>query len=170
MAKDGSYQWWRDNYASHPEYQRVCGILKGYGVDCAATEVDHFPPNAAYTGTAYDNLLPYAARPSLPLPKYLHRFHTGGGGMGGHVSTTGSTFVAQGWTPQLRTQMASGNFHGAMKQDIIDKKNVALCATQGKDRNLFNGLMLPAVQLVRELGMIGDAEYFDLLNDLGAFG
>ena len=90
--------------------------------------------------------------------------------MGGHASTTGSTFVSKGWTPQLKAQMAEGNFHGAMKQDIIDKKNVALSATNGQNRNLFNNLMVPAVQLVHSLGMISEIEYYDLLNDLGFFG
>jgi hypothetical protein len=90
--------------------------------------------------------------------------------MGGHASTTGSTFVAKGWTPQLQSPMVAGNFHGAMKQDIIDKRNVALHATNGLDRNLFNNLMVPAVQLVHTLGMVGDGEFYDLLNDLGYFG
>ena len=40
----------------------------------------------------------------------------------------------------------------------------------GKDRNLFNKLMVPAVHLVYSNGMINEAEYYDLLNDLGAFG
>jgi hypothetical protein len=170
MAIEGSYQWWRENYTTNTEFQRVCGVLKGHGVDCTEVEIDHFPPNAAYTGSSFDKQLPYAARPSLPLPKFLHRFHSGGGGMGGHASTTGSTFVAKRWTPELKTQMVAGNFHGAMKQDIIDKKNVALSATYGADRKLFNALMLPAVQLVHKLDMISEAEFYDLLNDLGVFG
>ena len=169
MAIEGSYQWWRENYSTNNEFQRVCGVLASHGVDCSAVEVDHFPPNAAYSGSAFDRRLPYAARPSFPLPKYLHRFHTGGGGMGGHASTTGSTFVAKGWTPQLKAKMTAGNFYGAMKQDIIDKKNVALHATNSADRNLFNHLMVPAVQLVHSLGMISEAEFYDLLNDLGFF-
>jgi hypothetical protein len=170
MAIEGSYQWWRDNYLTHAEFQRVRGVLSGYGIDCSVVEIDHFPPNAAYSGSAFDKRLPYNARPSLPLPKYLHRYHAGGGGMGGHASTTGSTFVAKRWTPELRAKMAAGNFHGAMKQDIIDKKNLALYATDGQDRKLFNILMLPAVQLVHGFGMITEMEYYDLLNDLGYFG
>jgi hypothetical protein len=166
----GSYQWWRDNYTTDAEFQRVCGVLKGYGVDCSAVEVDHFPPNASYAGSTYDKQLPYAARPAFPVPKYLHRFHSGDGGMGGHVSSTGSTFVAKTWTPQLGAKMSSGNFYSAMKQDIVDKQNVALGATNGQDRKLFNKLLAPAVELVQKLGMISDAEYYDLLNDLGVFG
>jgi hypothetical protein len=169
MAIEGSYQWWRENYRTNIEFERVCVALEQFGVDVSETEIDHFPPNAAYTGSGYDKKLPYAARPSFPLPKYLHRFHTGGGGMGGHASTTGSTFVAKGWTPQLQSQMSAGNFYGAMKQDIIDKKNVALSATLGRDRNLFNKLMVPAIHLVYNNGMINEAEYYDLLNDLGYF-
>jgi hypothetical protein len=30
--------------------------------------------------------------------------------------------------------------------------------------------MVPAVQLVHSLGMISEAEFYDLLNDLGFFG
>lgn len=170
MAIEGSYQWWRENYTSDAEFQRVCGILERYGVDCSAVEIDHFPPNASYTGTRYDGMLTYAARPAFPLPKYLHRFRTGGGGMGGHASTTGKTFVSKGWTPQLSAKMAADDFHGAMKQDIIDKKNVALGATMGRDRNLFNRLMQPAVELAYRQGLFGETEYYDLLNDLGAWG
>jgi hypothetical protein len=169
MSIEGSYKWWRENYASNAEFQRVCRVLEGYSVDCSAVEIDHFPPNAAYAGSPYDRKLTYAARPSLPLPKYLHRFRTGGGGMGGHASTTGSTFVAKVWTPQLQSQMTSSNFHGAMKQDIIDKKNLALSATYGKDRNLFNNLMIPAVSLVVRVGILSEGECYDLLNDLGAY-
>lgn len=170
MAIEGSYLWWRENYTRDPEFQRVCGVLANYGVDCSAVEVDHFPPNASYTGTAFDRMLAYGARPAFPLPKYLHRFHTGGGGMGGHASTTGSTFVAKVWTPQLKAKMASGDFHGAMKQDIIDKKNVALGATMGKDRALFNRLMKPAVDLAYRQGLFAETAYYDLLNDLGEWG
>jgi hypothetical protein len=167
MALEGSYQWWRENYSSNDEFQRVCGVLAQYGIDCSAVEVDHFPPNAAYTGTPYAQRLAIPARPSLPLPKYLHRYFAGGGGMGGHASTTGSTFVSKVWTPQLRARMTGGDFHGAMKQDIIDKKNLALHATDGQDRKLFDKLMLPAVHMVHSLGMIDEAQYYDLLNDLG---
>lgn len=170
MAIEGSYLWWRENYKTNAEFQRVSQILQGFGVDCSAVEIDHFPPNAAYTGSPFDKRLPYAARPSFPLAKYLHRYHTGGGGMGGHASTTGSTFVSKGWTPELKAQMVAGNFYGAMKQDIIDKRNVALVATNSTDRNLFNKLMVPAVQLVFKLDMVTETEYYDLLNDLGHFG
>ena len=169
MANEGTYQWWMQNYRSNGDFQRVCNVLQGYGVDCSQVEIDHFPPNAAYTGTQYDRMLPYASRPSVPLPKYLHRFHGGGGGMGGHASTTGSTFVAKVWTPELKAKMTAGDFHGAMKQDIIDKRNVALFATQGRDRNLFNVLMIPAVKFVYERGMIDETQYYDLLQDLGAW-
>jgi hypothetical protein len=169
MPVKGSYQWWRENYASDAEFQRVCGVLKLFGVDCSQVEVDHFPPNASYTGTTYDRILAYGARPAFPLPKYLHRFHRGEGGMGGHITTTGSTDVAKSWTPQLRAQMAAGDFHGAMKQDIVDKQNVALATTAGQDRNLFNGLLRPGVDLAYSQGLINEAQYYDLLNDLGGF-
>lgn len=170
MAIEGSYQWWRSNYRSDAEFLRVRRVLEGFGIDCSEVEIDHIPPNASYTGTRYARMLTYAARPAFPLPKYLHRFHSGGGGMGGHASTTGSTFVAKVWTPQLKAKMAAGDFHGAMKQDIIDKQNVALGATMGKNRTLFNKLMQPAATLAFKQGILGETHYYDLLNDLGAWG
>jgi hypothetical protein len=89
--------------------------------------------------------------------------------MGGHVTSTGSTFVAKTWTPQLGAKTSSGNFYAAMKQDIVDKQNVALSATSAKDPKPFNKLLVPAVGLVHSLRMVSDAEYYDLLNDLGAW-
>ena len=72
------------------------------------------------------------------------------------------------WSGQLRGQMLAGDFYGAMKQDIIDKQNVALFATEGKNRSLFNNLLKVGVQLARELGMIAEEQYWDLmLNHLG---
>jgi hypothetical protein len=170
MSWPGSYQWWRENYATDPGFQAVCTVLTSNGVDCSQVEVDHFPPNASYTGSAYDTMLPYGARPAFPLPKYVHRFHSGGGGMGGHASTTGSTFVSAVWTGEVRNMMQAGNFYGAMKYDIIDKKNLALFYTNGQNRNLFNGVLRPAVDLARSVALIDDAQYYDLLNDLGAWG
>jgi len=169
MANPGSYQWWRDNYSGDPGFQAVCTALTANGVDCTEVEVDHFPPNASYAGSPYDGL-PYGARPAFPLPKYVHRFHSGGGGMGGHASTTGSTFVSAQWTAEVRQQMQAGNFYGAMKYEIIDKKNLALFYTNGTDRNFFNGILRPAVDLARSLALIDDTQYYDLLNDLGAWG
>ena len=169
MANEGSYQWWRDNYSSNPGFQAVCSVLTDAGVNCSAVEIDHFPPNAAYTGSPF-NRLPFNARPAFPLPKYIHRFHAGGGGMGGHASTTGSTFVSARWTGEIRNMMQAGNFHGAMKYDIIDKKNLALFYTNGTNRNLFNGILKPAVDLARELTLVNETQYYDLLNDLGVWG
>jgi len=168
VANAGSYQWWRDNYRSDPGFQSVCAVLEANGVDCSAVEIDHFPPNASYSGPY--NALPYAARPAFPLPKFVHRFHSGGGGMGGHASTTGSTFVSARWTGEIRARMQAGDFYGAMKYDIIDKKNLALFYTNGTNRNLFNGILRPAVELAHELGFVDETQYYDLLNDLGAWG
>ena len=63
--------------------------------------------------------------------------------------------------------MQAGDFHGAMKQDLIDKRNLALHATDGQNRKLFDNLMLPAVHMVHNLAMITEDQYYDLLNDLG---
>ena len=169
MANPGSYTWWRDNYLTDPGFQAVCTILAANGVDCTQVEVDHFPPNASYTGSAFDGMLPYGARPAFPLPKYIHRFHSGGGGMGGHASTTGSTSVSAFWTGEVRARMQAGDYWGAMKYDIIDKKNLALFYTNGRDRNLFDGILRPAVELARALGLVSDTQYYDLLMDLGGF-
>ena len=166
MPNKGSYQWWRDNYRTDAEWARVSGVLTAHGVDCKSVEIDHFPPNASYTGSRFDRMLAYGARPAAPLPKYVHRYHSGGGGMGGHASTTGKTFVSTRWTGELRAQMAAGNFYGAMKQDIVDKKNLALYWAQ--DRELLNGLLVPAVQLAHEEALISETELYDLLLDLNA--
>lgn len=166
MPMKGSYDWWRQNWASDAEYAKVAQVLTKRGVDCTQVEVDHFPPNAAYTGTMYASQLSYGARPAFPLPKYLHRYHKGGGGMGYHASSTGRTFVQSGWTSQLKGQMSSGSYYGAMRQDIVDKQNVALAACG--DRHLFDGLMKPAVELAMIKGLISKAEAYEIvINQLG---
>lgn len=176
MHKEGSYNWWRANYSTDERYFSICQILKSRGINCRDTEIDHFPPNKSYEGTAYATKLLYGARPAFPLPKFLHRFHRGEGGMGGHVSTTGTTFVAKGWegvkgwTPQLSDQMAKNNFYGAMKQDIIDKQNVAL--SRAGNRNLFNPVLQPAVKLAFDEKLINYEQYLDIcwnyFNGLGS--
>lgn len=163
MPREGCYQWWRDHFSGHPEYQRICAILQKLGFDTSQTEVDHFPPNIAYRGTSFETQLAEGARPAFPIPKYLHRYHRGEADMGGHASTTGSGGVARQWSGQIRTHMQGGNFYAAMKQDIIDKQNIALFATQGLDRNLFNGLLRQGVRLAFDLGMITEQEYWDLM-------
>lgn len=170
MASQGSYTWWRENFKTNADFISTCNELGKYGVDCSNVEVDHFPPNAAYSGTQFENSLSYDDRPAFPLPKYLHRFKKGGGGMGGHASTTGLTYVSKIWTPQLKSHMNAGDFFGAMKQDIIDKKNVALFATDGRNRHLFDKLMVPGVKLVYELDMISETQYYDILNQLSYWG
>ena len=168
MAAEGSYDWWRANYATDARYIAICQVLQIKGVDCSETEVDHFPPNKSYEGTGFTHVT-YGQRPAFPLPKYLHRFHKGDGGMGGHVSTTGTTSVAKGWTPQLGAKMSLGNFYGAMKQDLIDKKNVAFCASG--DRNLFNAILQPSVFLAHNGGLITAEEYLDICwNDFQGLG
>jgi hypothetical protein len=167
MAEPGSYNWWRANYKTDDDFRKVAKVLTVAGVDCTEVDVDHFPPNSAYTGTQYENMLNYGARPAFPLPKVLHRFAKGDGGMGGHVSTTGNTAVSQGWTPMLREAMSAGNFYEAMKKDVIDKQNVALSAGATKNfaphnRRLFNLLMMPAVDLALRKGMITQSQYYDL--------
>jgi hypothetical protein len=89
--------------------------------------------------------------------------------MGGHASTTGSTSVSAMWTGEVRTRMQAGDYYGAMKYDIIDKKNLALFYTNGRDRNWFNGILRPAVELARELTLVDETQYYDLLMDLGGF-
>ena len=41
MAIEGSYQWWRDNYLTHAEFQRVRGVLSGYGIDLPPVKLVH---------------------------------------------------------------------------------------------------------------------------------
>ena len=161
MPHRGSYDWWRANYATDPDYLAVSAVLAPMGVDCTQVEVDHFPPNAAYTGTSYEHRASYGARPAFPLPKFLHRWQgRGQGGMGGHASTTGSTFVQRGWTTDLRTSMSANNYYAAMNQDIIDKQNVALHVCG--NRHLFDTLMRPAVELAVQYGFITQTEAYDI--------
>lgn len=165
MAKKGSYTWWRANYSTDADYLAVAAVLAPLGYNCDQVEVDHFPPNASYSG-AFAEQLTYGNRPAFPLPKYLHRYRKGDGGMGGHASSTGSTAVQKGWTSQLSAHMASGSFYGAMRDDIIDKQNVAEVAC--RDRNLFNKLLKPAVTLAFEDGLLsGDEYYHIMMNYLG---
>ncbi len=159
MPNEGSYDWWRANYATDARYLKVASVLTG--VDCSQVEVDHFPPNASYTGTLYDSRVSYGGRPAFPLPKYLHRYKKGDGGMGGHASTTGSTFVQVGWTGELTMLMAAGKYFEAMRQDIFDKQNVAYYASG--NRHLFDELMAPAVKLAVHLGLITETEGYSLL-------
>lgn len=157
----GSYDWWRANYATDPDYLAVSNVLTPLGVDCTHVEVDHFPPNAAYTGTTYERKLSYGARPAFPLPKYLHRFHRGGGGMGYHASTTGRTFVQAGWTGELKGHMSGGGFYDAMRQDIVDKQNVAFAACG--NRHLFDKLMRPGVELAVVRGLLSQSEAYAII-------
>lgn len=163
MAMKGSYAWWRANYATDPSYAAVAAVLTPLGIDCKEVEVDHFPPNAAYSGTKYDQSLKETKRPAFPLPKYLHRYHRGDGGMGYHASTTGRTFVQSGWTGELKGHMSVGNFYAAMRQDIIDKQNVAYCVCE--DRHLFDVLMRPAVDLALFHGLISSLEAHQIYVD-----
>lgn len=168
MAEEGSYTWWRENYQTDLRYQGVCNVLTQIGVDCSQTEVDHFPPNISYSGSSY-TWLSYGNRPAFPLPKYLHRFHRGDGGMGGHISTTGSTSVAKYWSGELRGYMRDDDYYGAMRQDIIDKQNVALSATG--NRHFFDPILFPAICLARKLGLISHGELYEILvNQMNSYG
>jgi hypothetical protein len=131
-------------------------------------QVDHFPPNASYKGTQYANV-PYSHRPAFPIRnREGHRPAEGEEyGYGGHVSTTNSTFVQKGYTPDLNKMMKTGDFFGAMKQELIDKSNVALY--QYGDRSVFNELLKPAIKLSYEYGWITQYGYFYLLSMLERF-
>jgi len=131
-------------------------------------QVDHFPPNAAYTGTKFANIS-YGDRPAFPIRnRDGHRPAQGEPyGFGGHVSTTNSTFVQKGFTPELNQHMKKGDFFSAMKKDMIDKSNVAL--HQHKRRDAFNDLLQPGVEWAYKQGMIDEMEYFTLLSQLKEF-
>lgn len=131
-------------------------------------QVDHFPPNAAYEGTQYANV-PYTRRPAFPIRnREGHRPAAGEEyGFGGHVSTTNSTFVQRGYTPDLNTMMRAGNFFGAMKKELTDKSNVALY--NHGDRSAFNELLKPGISLSFQNGWITENEYLYLLSMLEHF-
>lgn len=131
-------------------------------------QVDHFPPNASYKGTPFENI-PYAHRPAFPIRnREGHRPAQGEEyGFGGHVSTTNSTFVQKGYTPDLNSMMKKGDFFGALKKELSDKANVALY--QYGNRAAFNELLKPGLQLSYERQLITEKEYFHLLSMLEEF-
>lgn len=131
-------------------------------------QVDHFPPNAAYKGTKYESAS-YGDRPAFPIRnREGHRPAQGEQyGFGGHVSTTNSTFVQKGFTPQLHDHMKKGDYYGAMRLDLIDKSNVALA--QHGSRGAFNELLKPGIEQAFSNGWIDDGEYFKLLSLLKEF-
>jgi len=145
----GSYKDWRE--VVRPEEQ-----------------VDHFPPNAAYKGTKYESAS-YGDRPAFPIRnREGHRPAQGEQyGYGGHVSTTNSTFVQKGFTPQLNEHMKNDDFYGAMRLDLIDKSNVAL--SQYRSRAAFNDLLKPGITKAYENKWIDEGEYFKLLSLLQEF-
>ncbi|MES2043841.1 MAG: hypothetical protein V4475_08175 [Pseudomonadota bacterium] len=131
-------------------------------------QVDHYPPNAAYTGTKFANIS-YGDRPAFPIRnREGHRPAQGEPyGFGGHVSTTNSTFVQKGFTPELNQHLKKGDFFSAMHKDMIDKSNVAL--HQHKSRAAFNSLLQPGVEYAYKQGMITEMEYLKLLSQLHEF-
>lgn len=131
-------------------------------------QVDHFPPNAAYTGTKYAKI-PATDRPAFPIRnREGHRPAEGEQyGFGGHVSTTNSTFVQKGFTPELNEHLKKGDFFSAMHKDIIDKSNVALY--HHKSRAAFNSLLQPGIEYAFREGMINEIQYQTLLMQLQEF-
>tara|TARA_R110001599_G_scaffold253766_1_gene454093 strand:+ start:28503 stop:29408 length:906 start_codon:yes stop_codon:yes gene_type:complete len=134
----------------------------------ADEQVDHFPPNAAYSGSAY---APTAAahRPAFPIRnREGHRPAQGEQyGYGGHVSTTNSSFVQKGFTPDLTANMQAGDYYSAMRQDIIDKSNVALANYQ--NRSGFNALLTPGINLALQYGWITPEQHAELIGLLAQF-
>ena len=128
-------------------------------------QVDHFPPNAAYAGTPYAHIHPNH-RPAFPIRnREGHRPAKGEEyGYGGHVSTTNSTFVQKGYTPDLRAMMMVGNYFGAMEKELDDKANVAF--HQYGSRAAFNDLLRPAIRLAYQNGSINEEQYYHLLEKL----
>jgi|GEM_PF-4781011 len=131
-------------------------------------QVDHFPPNAAYTGSAYAAIAP-AHRPAFPIRnREGHRPAKGEQyGYGGHVSTTNSSFVQKGFTPALKSSMQGNDYYSAMRQDIIDKSNVAL-ANYG-NRGNFNELLTPAINLALQYGWITPEQHAELIGLLAHY-
>src|SRR3569623_2624848 len=158
-----------DTDNSYTEPSESSGSYKDWSAVVRPEEqVDHFPPNADYKGTQYESAS-YGDRPAFPIRnREGHRPAQGEQyGFGGHVSTTNSTFVQKGFTPELNQHMKKGDFFSAMKKDKIDKSNVAL--HQHKRRDAFNDLLPPGVEWAYKQGMIDEMEYFTLLSQLKEF-
>ena len=120
-------------------------------------QVDHFPPNAAYKGTIYEST-DAARRPAFPIRnREGHRPPKGEKyGYGGHVSTTNSTFIQKGYTPDLNEMMKNKDYFGALKKELSDKSNVALY--QYGNRAVFNELLKPGIDLALANGWISEIQ------------
>jgi hypothetical protein len=128
-------------------------------------QVDHFPPNAAYKGTKYESAS-YGDRPAFPIRnREGHRPAQGEEyGYGGHVSTTNSTFVQKGYTPQLHDHLKKGDYYSALRLELADKSNVAYA--QYGSKAAFNELLKPGIEQAYSNQWISESEYFKLLSQL----
>ncbi len=169
----GSYGWWRANYATDTEYQRVCSVLKSYGWDVSRTEIDHFPPDSTYSGPF--SHVEYAMKPAFPLIVPLHQPSSGHSYSGGYATSSKSSNLAKEYRSILSSDMQAGDFFAAMRQDLIDKMNLALHATtsnkggMASQRGLFNALLRPAVMLAWQQGWITQRQCEELLGLLYSF-
>ena len=180
---EGSYGWWRKNYATNPEYQKILGVLGTFGYDVSETEVDHFPPDSTYASFYKD--VPYDRKPAFPLIKPLHQPSKGQSYGGGYATSSKSSGLAKTYRKSLGEALSkddgtlgdvkayfaadTSGFFGAMKQDLIDKKNLAFHATSkggSTQRNLFNPVLRPAVMLAFRLQLVSETECLALLSEV----
>lgn len=125
-------------------------------------QIDHFPPNSAYTGTPFENQLSYGQRPAFPLSVRRHQFKKGHGGMGYHASSTGNTFVSRRFNQNLNSMMKKGNFFQAMETDLVDKLNVI---SGSKRENTYRRHLLQGVRYAHRQGMISETEMYHLQHN-----
>lgn len=164
----GSYGWWKANYATDPEYQKVLGALASMGWDVSVTEIDHFPPDSTYGGALAH--VPYEMKPAFPLIYPLHQPSSGRSYSGGYATSSKSSHLAKEYRSILGGSIGGGDFFTAMRQDLVDKINLAYHATSSwtssmsGQRHLFDNLLRPAVMLAWQNGWVTQQQAEELLG------
>lgn len=85
-------------------------------------EWEHPVPGKAYRDAGMGNS--YRSAPVLQIPKAMHR--GGVAGIGGGISSTGSSHSAQIWSGGMGQQLASGDWSDAIWKGVVDGLNAAL--------------------------------------------
>lgn len=90
-------------------------------------EWEHPVPGKAYRTAGMGQS--YKSAPVLQIPKKMHR--SGVSGMGGGISSTGSSTSAKTWSTGMGGQLASGDWQGTIWKGVIDGLHSA--AATGQD-------------------------------------
>ncbi len=86
------------------------------------TEWEHPVPGKSYRDAGLGKS--YKSAPVLQIPKSMHR--GGVSGIGGGISSTGSSHSAKQWSSGMGRQLKSGDFGGVIWKGVIDGMNAAL--------------------------------------------